>query len=77
MGAAMIVVLCDDQDRLDGLQGLLTEAQYRVTRWRTAAGAQALIRRARPDLVILDLSLELWEAGWLELDRWCADGKRA
>jgi DNA-binding response OmpR family regulator len=71
----VIVVIDDDPDILDFMQLLLTEAQYRMTRWRTAAGAHALICREQPDLVILDLHLEYREAGWALLDRLCADAR--
>lgn len=72
-----IIVIDDEQDILDFMQLLVTEAGYRMTRWRTAAGAHDLIRRTQPDLVILDLHMEYREAGWMLLEELCADTETA
>jgi len=65
---ARIVVVEDDAAFQDLLDTVLTAEGYTVLRWTQGAGADAFIRDAQPDLVILDLWLEHPQAGSMVLD---------
>ena len=58
----------DDTAFQDLLDTVLTAEGYTVLRWTQGAGADAFIRDAQPDLVILDLWLEHPQAGSMVLD---------
>ena len=66
--SARIVVVEDDAAFQDLLDTVLTTEGYTVLRWTQGAGADAFIRDAQPDLVILDLWLEHPQAGSMVLD---------
>jgi DNA-binding NtrC family response regulator len=53
-----IAVIEDDLVLQQLMYALLTDEGYDVVGWRWAKGAHDLIRRARPDAVLLDLRLE-------------------
>ncbi len=57
MNERTAVVVEDDHDIGDVISGLLDQAGFDVTVARTGAEAMAVIRKRRPDLVTLDLSL--------------------
>jgi DNA-binding NtrC family response regulator len=53
-----IAVIEDDLVLQQLMYALLTDEGYEVVGWRWARGAHAMIRRAHPDAVLLDLRLE-------------------
>jgi DNA-binding response OmpR family regulator len=57
-GNGRIAVIEDDLDLQQLMYALLADEGYEVFGWRWAEGAHALIRRANPDAVVLDLRLE-------------------
>ena len=61
---SLIAVIDDDADFLDLLGELLRDEGFRTLSRATRAGAQMILRAARPDLVILDLWLERPGDGW-------------
>ena len=72
MPRPLIAVVEDDPDRLEFLQDLLNDAGYR-TLLPTTAHAQLTLRRAAPDLLILDLWVGHRGAGKALLDVLAAD----
>ncbi len=54
MAQFVIAVLDGDWGCLDLLNDVLTDAGYQTVLWEAGTEADALIRRSRPDLVILD-----------------------
>ncbi len=62
MTAPLIAVVEDDQEICGMLDDLLTMEGYRVLLYHQGKDAHVVLRRARPDLIILDLWLET-EAG--------------
>jgi DNA-binding response OmpR family regulator len=75
MTAPRIVLLSNDDASLSAMHALLTDAGYRTLRCRPrdVTDAHAVVKRARADLVILDLWLAKREDGWAFLARMCAD----
>lgn len=75
MAAPRIVILDSDPFSLGALHDPLTDAGYRVFRFRPrdVADAYAVVKRARADLVILDRWLARREDGWALLKRLWAD----
>lgn len=63
-----ITVVNEDTAYLRMMETLLTLEGYEAIAWREGHGAYELIKRERPDLVILDIRLEHPEAGWVVLD---------
>ncbi len=56
--AAKHILVVEDEDNIAiALDYLLTREGYRLERIATGAGAEALIRERRPDLVLLDVML--------------------
>ncbi len=53
--APLVALVDDEQDITTGLGMALEDAGYRVVTTNQPGGALALLRRARPDLVCLDL----------------------
>lgn|SRR5690606_29149632 len=60
---ARIMVINDDTEFLGLMQALLAEEGYQVVTLRESRGAARIVRRERPDLVILDIRMEHPEAG--------------
>jgi CheY-like chemotaxis protein len=75
MTAPRIVLLSDDPAALAAIHRLLAEEGYRTLRCRPrdVADLHALVRRARPALVVLDLRLAARADGRALLRRLCAD----
>ncbi|MDQ2787799.1 MAG: response regulator [Chloroflexota bacterium] len=79
MTAPMIAVLDNDPSFLSLMHALLTDEGYRTLRCRPddVVSAHALVKRARPALVILDLWLAKREDGWAFLTRLWDDRETA
>jgi CheY-like chemotaxis protein len=75
MTAPRIVLLGNDYSSLSTMHALLIGEGYRTLRCRPqdVADAHAVVRRAHPDLVILDLWLAERADGWAFLRHLCAD----
>ncbi len=69
----LIAVVDDDPDTLQSVDVLLTHHGYRTILWPTGKDAHLMIRRDKPDLVILDLWLEERFTGEMVLDLMQAD----
>ena len=67
MTGPVIAVIDDDAAMLEMLDDLLREAGYQVLSYTRGADALQFIRRAMPDLIILDLCLEDPDAGGMVL----------
>ncbi len=67
MALQQVVVVEDDHDTLTMLGDLLTNEGYRVIPCARGELAYEIIRRAAPDLAIVDLMLGGPEEGWLIL----------
>jgi len=63
----VIAVVDDDPRMLDLFARLLARARYVPILWSTGPDAFRMIRKCRPDLVILDLQMEDPQAGWRTL----------
>ncbi len=63
MQAPLIAVIDDDAPTRDFLAELLTSAGYRTLLWGQGKDAHLLIRREKPDLIILDMWMEDRDAG--------------
>jgi CheY-like chemotaxis protein len=68
-----IAVVNDDTTFLTLMCELLEEEGYRAVAWREGHNAYEMIKRERPDLVVLDIRMERPDVGWqllevLELD---------
>ena len=59
-----IAVVNDDTTVLTLMSALLEEKGWQTTVIREGSQAYATIKRAHPDLIILDIRLESPEAGW-------------
>ena len=57
MSAKKIVVIDDDPDQQAGLQVRLTASGYDVSSARDAMQAIAVVRKVKPDLILLDIGL--------------------
>jgi len=57
MSAKKIVVIDDDPDQQAGLQVRLTASGYDVSSARDAMQAVAVVRKVKPDLILLDIGL--------------------
>ena len=68
MSKPLIGIVNDDTAFLDLMSDLLTEEGYDTFIGREGDKAYALIKRRKPDLVILDIGMEHPEAGWLVLE---------
>ncbi len=79
MTAPRIVLLGNDYAALSPMHEMLTDAGYRTLRCRPddVISAHALVKRARPALVILDLWLAKREDGWAFLTRLWDDRETA
>ena len=75
MTAPMIALLDNDLSFLSVMRDVLIEEGYRTLLWHPQEGsdAHALLRRAQPQLVILDLWLERRDDGWDFLRRLWGD----
>jgi two-component system, OmpR family, response regulator len=70
----LIVVVEDDAASLDLMRDILeAEAGCAVAPCRDASAACDVVRRARPDLVILDLLFAGQELGWTVLEQFRGD----
>jgi CheY-like chemotaxis protein len=63
MSPRLIVVVNDDPVFLSLMAELLTGEGYRVIAFPGGVGAHALIKRERPDLLVLDLRMERVDTG--------------
>lgn len=68
MAGPLIAVLDDDPAFLNMMQLLLTQEGYRTIPWREGQSAVEMIRRERPDVVIVDLHMARSETGWGIID---------
>ncbi|HUY99108.1 MAG TPA: response regulator [Thermomicrobiaceae bacterium] len=68
MTDALIAVVNDDTDFLEMMGTLLSEEGYRTVTALSSQNAYELIRRDRPDLVVLDIRMEHPASGWDLLD---------
>ncbi len=75
MTAPVIAILDPDPSFLSLMHDLLAGAGYDTLLWQVQrkADAHALLRRARPDLIILDLWWEEHDDGWEFLKRLWGD----
>ena len=73
MSNVTIAVVDDDRWTLHLLELWLAAASYEVIPWSESTTAYEMIRRQRPDLVLLDLHMEEREAGLRVLTRVRAD----
>jgi DNA-binding response OmpR family regulator len=64
----LIAVANDDTDFLGLMGDLLTDEGYRVSIHRVAKDAYEELKEALPDLIILDIHMEMPEAGWMLLE---------
>ncbi|GEM_PF-1525907 len=71
----MIALLDNDPSFLSLMHDVLTDEGYRTLLWHPEKGSDvhALLRRAQPHLVILDLLLKQRDSGWDLLKRLWAD----
>jgi DNA-binding response OmpR family regulator len=56
-GGRLILLVDDDRDLNDGLRSLLEKSGHRVVQAFDGAEAKDLVRRRRPDLMVLDLMM--------------------
>lgn len=77
MAAPTIAILDNDPSSLSLMHDLLADEGYAPLLWPASEGvrAHALLRRLRPDLVILDLWLEERDDGWPFLTRLWGDAE--
>ena len=73
MSNVTIAVVDDDRRTLQLLELWLADAGYAPILWSESTTAYAMIRRQRPDLVVLDLHMQAREAGWQILTQVRAD----
>lgn len=73
MTTPVVFVLDRDPAFLDRVNAALAEAGYIAAGWVESTRAYQLIRRAQPDALILNLTLEKPGAGWAILDQLRAD----
>lgn len=62
--APLVLVVDDDIEILDALQEILAEDGYRVMRARNGAEGLAAMGTARPDLILLDLMMPVFDGWW-------------
>ncbi|HBY95390.1 MAG TPA: hypothetical protein DEP84_15800 [Chloroflexi bacterium] len=68
MATPRIAVVNDDTAFLNLMHELLTDEGYETIIWAESERAYDMIRRVKPDLVILDIRMGHPEAGWTILD---------
>ena len=64
MTAPLIAVVNDDPGFLAMMSDVLADEGYRTTTSLTTEDALSVIRRDRPDLIILDLHMRTVQGGW-------------
>lgn len=64
MEQAKIVIVDDDQDIRDSLQGILEGSQYTVITAANKTEGMEKIRAENPDLIMLDVMMETWQDGF-------------
>ncbi|HST05627.1 MAG TPA: response regulator [Chloroflexia bacterium] len=69
MGKARIFVADDDKDLSELIRTLLEDDGYSVTMLKAVSNAYEEIAASLPDLLILDITLEHPDVGWLVLDK--------
>jgi CheY-like chemotaxis protein len=69
MEKAHILVANDDKAFLELMKDLLEEEGYSVSLQKTGTTAYEKIKKALPDVVILDIIMETLDTGWRVLDR--------
>jgi two-component system, NtrC family, nitrogen regulation response regulator NtrX len=67
MARPVIAVIEDDPATAEMLEDVLADAGYETLTWPQGRDAHLVIRRAQPDLVVLDMWLEDPEAGGMVL----------
>ncbi len=65
---ARIAVIDDDTTFLQLMEDLLSGEGYEVLVWKVANTAYDMVKRERPDLVVLDMRMERAENGWTILN---------
>jgi CheY-like chemotaxis protein len=68
MAGPLITVVNNDTAFLTLMCELLVEEGYQALAWREGANAYEMIRREKPELVILDIRMEQPETGWTILE---------
>lgn len=64
-----IAVVNDDGVYLELMQDLLEDEGYKVTVWNREENPYLLLKRDRPQLIIIDIRLETPDAGWKVLEQ--------
>ena len=64
-----IAVVNDDGVYLELMQDLLEDEGYKVTIWNREENPYLLLKRDRPQLIIIDIRLETPDAGWKVLEQ--------
>ena len=65
---ATIAVVDDDPGILQMMELILEEEGYRVIAWSEGVTAYEMLRRERPDALVLDLRMELPDSGLIVLE---------
>lgn len=68
MRSPVIAIVNDDVDTVRILDAILRQAGYRTIRHQQGAGVLGLIVQTQAVLLILDISMEHPDSGWLVLD---------
>ncbi len=64
-----IAIINDDEIYMQLMQDLLEDEGYKVTTWDRNENAYYLIKRERPQLIILDIRLNNRDDGWKVLEQ--------
>ncbi len=64
-----IAIVNDDGVYLELMQDLLQDEGYKVTVWNREENPYLLLKRDRPQLIIIDIRLETPDAGWKVLEQ--------
>lgn len=64
MGKAKILIADDDKDIRDSLQSILESRQYDVVTAADRAEGMEKIKAEKPDLIILDVMMSMWQDGF-------------
>jgi len=68
MARSLIAVINDDTAFLNLMHDLLESEGYRTIIWREGDQAYEMVKRERPDLIILDIRMEKPDTGWMVLE---------
>lgn len=64
-----IAIVNDDGVYLELMQDLLEDEGYKVTTWNREENPYLLLKRDRPQLIILDIRIETPDTGWKVLEQ--------